>query len=601
MSALREDLRDVRAVLPLLGLRRALVARAVALGSLTLGASVALAGVAAWLIVRASQAPPVMFLNVAAVGVRTFGIVRGLSRYLDRLASHDVALRGVVNLRTEVYERLARGRTESLAGLRRGDVAARTGADVDDVGDVVVRALVPAGVALVVSLGSVLAVALFHPASALVLLACLAVSALVVPLLAARGDAAAESERVAARSDVATASEELVSRAAELALSGGRTHANAALAAAHARTGEAERAAARPLAASAALAVAATGASVIGTLLVAVPALLRGDLAATELGVVVLLPLAAFEATAALPAAVTQLHRSAAAARRITALLADAGAPVGPAAAVAREATPGVDERSSSNPATHRDEAAVVGPDDHAGAVGPAHPVDTPGLHARDLVCAWPGRSPVLNGLDLDVAPGTSLAIVGPSGVGKTTLLLTLAGMLPPAAGRLSLDGATPHELRGAERTAHVALTTEDAHVFSTTVLENLRAARGDVTAQQAREALAQVGLQDWVASLPDGLDTAVTPETISGGERRRLLVARALVSRAPLLLLDEPGEHLPDDVADALVADLLGLTALGRSVVVVTHHTGALGRADAVLDLSPARAGIATTTGTTP
>lgn len=560
MSTLREDLRDVRAVLPLLGLRRALVARAVALGSLTLAASVALSGVAAWLIVRASQAPPVMFLNVAAVGVRTFGIVRGVSRYLDRLAAHDVALRGVVNLRTAVYERLAQGRTESVAGLRRGDVLARTGVDVDDVGDVVVRGLVPAAVAAVVSLGSVVAVALFSPASALVLLACLAVSALVVPLLAARGDARAERERVQARTDVATATESLVARAAELAVAGRRESELTSLERAQGRAADAERRAARPLAASAALAVLATGASVVGTLLVAVPALLAGTLTATELGVVVLLPLAAFEATAPLPAAVTQLHRSAAAARRITALLAAA-------------------EEESSTTASPG-EAAAAG--DGPVATGPV----ATGLVATGLACAWPGHPSVVSDLDLRVPPGTSLAIVGPSGTGKTTLLLTLAGMLAPSGGTLALDGVEPRLLRGAERTAHVALTTEDAHVFTTTVLENLRAARGDLTRDEATEALAHAGLATWVAALPDGLDTPVSADTVSGGERRRLLVARALVSRAPLLLLDEPGEHLPTDVADALVADLLALTALGRSVVVVTHHTGAVDRADAVLQI---------------
>lgn len=561
MSTLREDLRDVRAVLPLLGLRRALVARAVALGSLTLAASVALSGVAAWLIVRASQAPPVMFLNVAAVGVRTFGIVRGVSRYLDRLAAHDVALRGVVNLRTAVYEGLARGRTESVAGLRRGDVLARTGVDVDDVGDVVVRGLVPAAVAAVVSLGSVVTVALFSPASALVLLACLAVGALVVPLLAARGDALAERERVQARTDVATASESLVARAADLAVSGRRESELAALGRAQERSADAERRAARPLAASAALAVLATGASVVGTLLVAVPALLAGTLTATELGVVVLLPLAAFEATAPLPAAVTQLHRSAAAARRITALLADAGS--GATATTDTTETP-------APPATP--------------TPAPPAPRTEPGLVAEGLACAWPGHAPVVTDLHLRVPPGTSLAIVGPSGTGKTTLLLTLAGMLAPSEGTVALDGVEPRLLRGAERTAHVALTTEDAHVFTTTVLENLRAARGDLTRNEAVRALEQAGLAAWVETLPDGLDTPISGETVSGGERRRLLVARALVSRAPLLLLDEPGEHLPTDVADALVADLLALTALGRSVVVVTHHTGAVDRADAVL-----------------
>lgn len=336
MNTLLADLRDLRPVLGLMRIRRWMVARAIALGSLTLGASVALSGVSAWLIVRASQMPPVMFLNVAAVGVRFFGILRGVSRYLERLASHDVALEGVVNLRTTLYERLATGRTERIAALRRGDLLARTGVDVDDVGDVVVRGIVPAAVAVVVSLGSVVAIAFFNPLSALILLVMLAISALVVPVLAARADTEAEQARVAERTAVGTSTETLITRAAELALSG-RTEAElAALEAAHRRSAAVENRAARPLAASAAIAVLTTGLAVLGALLVAIPAHVSGTLTATELGVVVLLPLAAFEATAALPAAASQVHRSAAAARRIADLL----GPEGMASASPRQPRP---------------------------------------------------------------------------------------------------------------------------------------------------------------------------------------------------------------------------------------------------------------------
>lgn len=555
MRSLLQDLRDLRRVSGLLQLQRWWVARAIALGSLTLAASVGLSAVSAWLIVRASQMPPVMFLNVAAVGVRTLGTLRGVSRYLDRLAAHDIALRGVVNLRTAVYNKLATGRTEELSRLRRGDLLARTGVDVDDVGDVVVRALIPAGVAVVVSIGSVIAVAIFSPASGLVLAICLAISATLVPALSVRQDAKAESLRVAARSNIATATSTLVDRAAELALAGRRGVVEAELAKAQADAERAESHAARSLASSAALAVLATGAAVLGSIAVAIPAAVAGTLSATELGVVALVPLAAFEATIGLPAAASQLRRSAAAARRISALLDGAAEPASPAS----------DSGSS------------------ASEVGDGH-----GLQVIDVVTGWPGGPALAAPLSFQVPPGSSLAIVGPSGIGKTTLLLTLAGMLPPHAGRVVLDGLDPHDLRGSERAAHVALTTEDAHIFTTSVRENLRVARGDLTDDDARDVLAAAGLAHWVAALPLGLDTLITSETVSGGERRRLLVARALASPAPLLLLDEPAEHLSADVAEALMRDLLALTATGRSVIVVTHHTSALDQADAVLELAP-------------
>lgn len=570
MRRLRQDLHALRPVLVMLGLPRRLVARAILLGTLTLGASVALAGTSAWLIVRAAQMPPVMYLNVAAVGVRFFGILRGLARYTERLATHDLALRGVATLRTTMYERLAAGRTEALARLRRGDLLARTGADVDDVGDVVVRALVPAGVAVVTCTGSVLALALLWWPSAVVLAVCLAVSAAVVPLLATDADVRAEHARLAARTSVVEATESLVSRAAELALAGKRGRALADLERAHVQARSAERLAARPFAASAALAVAATGASALGSLLVAVPAAAAGQLSATALGVVVLLPLAAFEATMPLPSAASQLHRSAQAARRITALLGSA------------EDTPG--DTPAGVPAT----AGTAGVPATAGTAGVL--AAAPGLHARGLIAGWPGGPGLGAPLDLDVPPGTSVAIVGPSGVGKTTLLLTLAGMLPCHAGTVRLDGVDPASLRGSERSEHVALTAEDAHVFTTSVLENLRVARGDLTREEASKLLAAVGLRAWAEGLPAGLDTQVSAQSISGGERRRLLVARALASPAPLLLLDEPAEHLPDEIAQELVRDLLALGGEGRSVVVVTHHLKAVTSAEVVLTLEGAK-----------
>jgi ATP-binding cassette subfamily C protein CydC len=207
---------------------------------------------------------------------------------------------------------------------------------------------------------------------------------------------------------------------------------------------------------------------------------------------------------------------------------------------------------------------------------------------AEGLSCGWPGRPPALTGVDLAVTPGRSVAVVGPSGVGKTTLLLTLAGLLPPVQGRARVDGLEPYRLTREEAARRVAITPEDAHVFDTTVLENLRVARGDVTTDEAAAALGAVGLADWLAGLPDGLDTRLGSDAarVSGGERRRLLLARALLGPAPVLLLDEPTEHV-DAGADELLAGLLdGSLTGGRGVVVVTHRLAGLAAATEVIVL---------------
>ena len=524
------------------------LALALLLGTLALGCGVALAAVSAWLIARASQMPPVLQLSVATVAVRAFGIGRGVLRYLERLVSHDVALRGMTQLRTTLYERLAVARPDTLLRLRRGDLLARVGADVDTVGDVVVRGLLPAGVATLLGAGTVLAMSLFWPPAGLALAVCLLLAGVVAPAIAARAARTTEERALQSRADMTATALGLLDDAGPLVVAGRAPGELAALRDADRRLAAATDAGAGPAALAAGLGQLAVGLAVLAALITGVPAVGAGLLTPVELAVVVLTPLAAFEATSLLPAAAIQVQRSRAAAARILALL---DAPTDPA------------------------------PTDP----GPAGPP----LVAVDVAAGWPGAPPVVDGLDLDLRPGRSVAIVGPSGTGKTTTLLTLAGLLPRRGGTLTLDGHDVDHLERDSVVGTVVVGTEDAHVFGTTVLENLRVARGDVTEAEAREVLTRVGLGDWLASLPDGLDTLLGPDarTVSGGERRRLLVARALLSPATLLLVDEPAEHLDPERADALVADLLGDP---RGVVVVTHRLTPLAAADEVLWLEDGR-----------
>lgn len=557
----------VRAV-RLLGVDPRRVVAAVAAGSGALGSAVALAAVSAWLIARASQMPPVMHLTIAAVAVRTFGISRGVLRYVERLVSHDLALRGMATLRTRLYERLAAATPAHLLALRRGDLLARVGADVDAIGDVVVRGLLPAGVAVVVGGGSAVLLGAFLPAAGLALAVALVLAGLVAPWLAARGVRDVERRSAQSRAALTATAVTLVDGAAELTVAGRAPALLAELREHDAALAAQKDRGARPAAVAAALQPAATGLAVLAALLLGVPATTAGTLAPVELAVVVLTPLTVFEVTSLLPAAAVQLVRSRHAARRVLELL-DATSP------------------AMSPPPTGQE--PVPGP-----------PPPAARLVARGLACGWPGGPTVVEGVDLDVGPGRSVAVVGPSGTGKTTLLLTLAGVLEPRAGTVLLDGRPPASLTRPEVARAVALTLEDAHVFDTTVLENLRVARGDVDADQARAALEAVGLGPWLTGLGHGLDTRTGADAtaVSGGERRRLLLARALLSPARLLLLDEPTEHVhtggptDGDVLDdtALLRGLLdGTLTHGRGVVVVTHRLDALEAADEVIVLDAA------------
>ncbi|GAB3168538.1 thiol reductant ABC exporter subunit CydC [Myceligenerans halotolerans] len=499
-------------LLPLLEVRPGRVAAAIGLGTLALACAIGLAAVAAWLIARASQMPPVLTLSVAVVAVRAFGIGRGVLRYLERLASHDVALRGMSALRARVYAGLADA--PGTPSVRRGDLLARLGADVDSVGDVVVRAVIPAGVALVTGAGSVILVGVLLPEAGLALAVCLLLAGVVVPWLAARASARVEADGAAARGRVSGLVLELLEEAPQLRVAGRFAARSADLRAADRELDAANEAGARVSGLSAGLGSLAQGLAVMAALVLGIPALAAGRLTPEELSVVVLTPLAVFEATAGLPAAAVQWHRSREAARRLLSLLED----------------------------------------DSAERVGESRPA--------------------LYGVTLDPRPGTVTVVTGPSGSGKTTLLMRSAGLLPgaraPALGTL--------------------FVAEDGHVFGTTVLENLRVARGDVEEGEARAALGAVGLTPWLDGLPDGLDTMLGTDAtnVSGGERRRLLIARALLARADALLVDEPAEHLDAKAADDVVRVLAEhARATGTAVVLATHRPVPAGLADHEISLT--------------
>ncbi|NMR19479.1 thiol reductant ABC exporter subunit CydC [Cellulomonas fimi] len=568
--------RALRRAVALLDLDRRGFLWAVLAGSAALGSAVALSATAAWLIARASQMPSVLALSVASVAVRTFGISRALLRYLERLASHRVALRGMATLREGLYRTLADGRPDGLAGVKRGDLLVRTGADVDAVGDVVVRALLPAAVAAVVGVGSVVLVGWLHLGIGAVLAVCLASAGLVGPWLSMRSARLSEHAQTQARGELGATAMTLVDGAAELTVSNRVSQVITSLRGTEASLASAKDAAARPDALAAGVDVVAMGVAVLAALALGIPATVAGTMEQVELAVVVLTPLAAFEGTALLGPAAVQLIRSAGSAVRIIDLLDAAAARTVPAATGATSAT--------AAPLTGRARSLTVDPGPH--------------LAARDLAIGWPEGPVLAAGVRLDVTPGRSIAVVGPSGVGKTTLLLTLAGLLPPKDGTATLSRTPVWGMGRGPLSEHVIFTAEDAHVFETTVLENLRVARGDVTEAEAVALLDRAGLREWLAGLPAGLATVVGADgsSVSGGERRRLLLARALASPARVLLLDEPGEHLDPATADRLMEDLLraGRPAPGeptgdhraspRGVVLATHRLTGLHHADEIL-----------------
>ncbi|GCD98408.1 thiol reductant ABC exporter subunit CydD [Embleya hyalina] len=534
---------------------RGRLALAVVCGALALGSSVGLMATSAWLISRASEHPPVLTLMVAVTGVRAFGVSRAVFRYAERLIGHDAAFRILARLRVRVYERLERLAPTGLPAFRRGDLLSRLVADVDAVQDFFLRALLPACVAAVVGAGAVLTVALVLPEAGAVLLVGLLAAGVLVPWTAARVARRAERRVAAVRGELSAAVVDLLRGTPELIAAGRAPARLAEVAEVDARLRATEAGQARGAGVGAGLAALVAGATVWASALVGVAAVHADRLDGVLLALVVLTPLAAFEATVVLPAAGRHLEASRRAAARVFEVL-DAPEPV-------------------------REPAAPV--------VLPAAPRP---LRVRDLSARWtPDGPPALVGVDLDLTPGKRLAVVGPSGSGKTTLANVLLRFLEPAAGTVTLGGVPLGEAAGDDVRRVIGLCAQDAHVFDSSLRENLRLARPDCDEEAMRAALARARLLDWVDGLPEGLDTMVGEHgaRLSGGQRQRLALARALLADFEILLLDEPAEHLDLPTADALTADLLDATR-GRTTLLVTHRLTGLDAVDEIVVLAQGR-----------
>ncbi|MER6238828.1 thiol reductant ABC exporter subunit CydD [Streptomyces clavifer] len=528
---------------------------ALLLGSLAVGSSVGLMAVSGWLISRASEQPPVLYLMVAVTATRAFGTGRAVFRYAERLVSHDAVLRMLAELRVAVYRGLERIAPAGLRTTRRGDLLSRLVSDVDALQDYWLRWLLPAGTALAVGTAAVGFTGWLLPEAGAVLAVGLLLAGVGVPLVSGACARHAERRLAPARSALAVRVADLLAGTAELTVAGALPARKELVRGADAALTRIASRAATATALGGGLSALLCGLTVVGAAAVALPAVYDGRLAGVELAVVVLTPLAAFEAVTGLPLAVQYRQRIKRSAERVYEVL-DAPVPV-------RE---------------------------------PATPAETPGtpfpLAVRGLSARYEGAGhDALASVDLTLTAGKRVAVVGPSGSGKTTLAQVLLRFLDAREGTYRLGGVEASALDGDTVRTFVGLCAQDAHVFDSSIRENLRLARTGATDDELRDALAGARLLSWVQSLPDGLDTPVGEHgaRLSGGQRQRLALARALLADFPVLVLDEPAEHLDLATADALTADLLAATR-GRTTVLITHRLAGLDAVDEILVLDGGR-----------
>ena len=521
------------------------------------GAGVGLMATSAWLISRAALHPPVLHLMVAIVAVRAFGISRGVLRYAERLAGHDAALRVLGRLRVRIFTRLEALAPAGLAGFRRADLAQRLAADVDAVLDMLTRVVLPYTVAGIVGLGSVALVATMSPIAGAALAAGLLTVGVGVPVLQSAAARRADGRLAPLRGDLATATVDLLHGLPDLIAYGATEAQLARLASVDARLRQAEQRSSATAGISAAITALATGLSLLAGLAAGAVAVRSGVLPGELLAVIVLTPLAVFEAAAGLPVAAQRFAGARASLRRLAEVLATPDPIEVPADPV----------EVSEGPHTLRVEAVSAG---------------------------WmPGRSAVRS-VSFDLAPGARIALTGPSGSGKSTIAALLVRFLDPTGGRITLDGVDLRRIAPDRVRKIVGYLPEDAYLFDTTIAANLRIARPDATAGDLRAVLGQARLLDWVDSLPDGLDTLVGEHgtALPGGQRRRLALARALLADFQVLILDEPTEHLDDETAAALTHDLLAAAGT-RCVLLITHRADVAGAVDKVITLGRETGGV--------
>jgi thiol reductant ABC exporter CydC subunit len=534
--------------------RRGSLALAALLGTLAAASSIGLVATAAWLIIWSAQRPPVLYLMAPAAVVQAFGLGRAGLRYAERLAGHDAALRLLSSFRTSAYDSLAALAPAGLAAYRSGDLLSRLVTDIDSVADRWLRVRLPYITATLAGAGAVAVSTVLLPAAGLVLAATLVAAALAAPAVALALSRREERAVAPRRGELAAATIELLDGAAELAVFGAADRALADVAEKERAVGVATVRSGYARGAGAAVTALAAGAAVWGAVFFAVPAARSGTLAAVLIGVVVLTPLAAHEVFAGLAPAAQELPRLRAAAARV-------------AEVVARPAP-------VSEPACP---AALPGP-----------PYD---LSVRGLAAGWRPGKPVLRDVSFTVPAGTRVAITGPSGSGKTTLAMVLLRFLDYSAGGVTLGGTDVKSLPGDAVRSVIGLCEQDAHVFDSTIEANLRLARPAASAGELRSALAKARLLSWVDSLPQGLATPVGEHgaRLSGGQRQRLALARVLLADFPVVILDEPAEHLDAATADALTGDLLSAVA-GRTVLLITHRPVAPDSVDQIFRLERGR-----------
>jgi ATP-binding cassette subfamily C protein CydCD len=527
------------------------VALSILLSTLAIGSTVALMGSSAWLISMAALHPSIAILGVAIVGVRFFGISRGVFRYLERLVSHNVTFRLLARLRVWFYEKLEPLAPARLMQYRAGDILTRIISDVNILENFYVRVVAPPATAVLIGAGVSLFFASYEPVLAPTLIGFFIILGLILPLLA---QVSSRQVGVALLVERGTLNSQIVDGIQGLAdiVAFGRAPDRAQQIAA---TGRRYAAIQKKLSYMSglysSLTIILTNLAMWAIVLLTIPQVATGQIQGVMLGALALITLACFEAFNPLPLAAQTWKIARAAASRLFEIV---------------DTNPEVEDYISSS--------------EHAS------PVLNMGLRVSNLSFTYPSQTiPTLRNINFSLPAGHRLAIVGPSGAGKSTLANLLVRFWDYKSGEIHLGAESlksyPQELiRG-----WIGVITQNNYFFNTTIRENLRLAKSNASVEEIRNAAQCAQINDFIEALPRGYETNIDEQglRLSGGERQRLAIARLLLKDTPILILDEPTANL-DPMTERQVLDTLFVVLRGKTMILITHRLVGLENMDEIL-----------------
>lgn len=542
------------------------------LGFGTIGSGIGLMAASAWIIASAALHPSIAVLQVAIVGVRFFGLARGVFRYAERLVSHEATFRLLARLRTRFYAEIEPLAPARLMVYRSGDLLARIISDMEILQNFYVRVVAPPVVALLISLAMWFFLRQYDWRFGTALLGFFLAAGIGLPLVVGRLTRPVSEQQVAVHGELSATLVDALQGAAELVAYNGEAAQLASVRVLDQRLVALQARAAWISGLQAAFGTWLSSAAVLAILAMAVPAVRSGGLAGVDLAVLVLAVAASFEAVAPLAPSAQHLEASLAAGRRLFGIV---------------EVPPATSGRPSVSPVSRGDDLR------HGQASPEALPTffstgDGPEIEFRELRFRYSPDDPyALDGVDFALQAGQQLSVVGPSGAGKSTLVNLLLGFWDYEHGSIRVRGRELHGLDRHEVRRLIGVVSQDPYLFNATIADNLRVACPSATLQDIERASQRAHLDEFVQTLPRGYDTWIGELglRLSGGERQRLAIARVLLKDAPILVLDEATAHL-DPITEQAVLASIHVLLEGRTTLVITHwlHSLALAGEIAVM-----------------